>query len=63
MIVVLKNGHHGKSFSYADNNVRFVLIDKPAKMVVLSNINGDASSDWLQVYATVTTTETYLLPT
>ena len=57
------NGHHGKSFSYADNNVRFVLTDKPAEdgggEVPYTTVNGDASSDWLQVYATVTTTETY----
>ena len=58
-----KNGHHGKSFSYADNNIRFVLTDKPAEdgggEVPYTTVNGDASSDWLQVYATVTTTETY----
>ena len=54
------NGHHGKSFSYADNNVRFVLTDKPAEDGgPAATLNGDASSDWLQVYATVTTTETY----
>ena len=60
-----KNGHHGKSFSYADNNVRFVLTDKPAEdgggEVPYTTVNGDASSDWLQVYATVTKRNIYLL--
>ena len=57
-----KNGHHGKSFSYADNNVRFVLTDKPAEDGgPAATLNGDASSDWLQVYATVTTTEKYTI--
>ena len=55
-----KNGHHGKSFSHAGNNVRFVLTDKPAEDGgPAATLNGDATSDWLQVYATVTSTERY----
>ncbi|MDA9023255.1 hypothetical protein N9I56_07215, partial [Alphaproteobacteria bacterium] len=58
-----KNGHHGKSFSYSDDNIRFVLTDKPAADgggdAPSASPNGDATSDWLQVYATATTTETY----
>lgn len=57
------NGHHGKSFSYSDDNIRFVLTDKPAAddggITPAASLSGDGSSDWLQVYATATRQEAY----
>jgi Ca2+-binding RTX toxin-like protein len=62
-----KNGHHGKSFSYSDDNIRFVLTDKPAADgggdAPSASPNGDATSDWLQVYATATRQEAYTVTT
>jgi len=57
-----KNGHHGKSFSYSDDNIRFVLTDKPVDdggITPAASLSGDGSSDWLQVYATATRQEAY----